>query len=443
AAVGRRERLGQVGEELAAVAEAGQRIVERLVGVDPDLPLELPLRDEQRLLGLATLGDVGDDPVDEEPVAVQVRAGPRVDPACHAVVPPQAVRDLARLSARKPLAVCEVRVPVVLVDQPLPLARDVAAGRHRAAHQLLAVRSGEDRAAPAGRQVLVRVQVVVDRGRDAEQGSRRVAAPTALAEAYEEPRQSAAPSVRALFSHRAGIGVSEPDREPRPSMPAADAGDFAAMGASAVLRIASSLERLGTETAFSVLARAKTLERSGVDVIHLEIGEPDFDTPAHVREAAYDAIAAGQTHYGPTAGLPELRAAAAAYLAETRSLTIEPESVLVATGAKPFLFFTVLAVCQPGDEVVYPDPGFPIYESAIRFAGAVPVPLPLREELDFAFAPDELAARIGSRTRLVILNSPQNPTGGAIGPEATAAAAELIGETDAWVLSDEVYWRLL
>src|SRR5437867_1575 len=150
------------------------------------------------------------------------------------------------------------------------------------------------------------------------------------------------------------------------------------------LRIAGCLERLGTETAFSVLARAKELERGGVDVIHLEIGEPDFDTPAHVREAAYEAIEAGHTHYCPTAGLPELRGAAAEYLAASRGLPIQPENVLVATGAKPFLFFTVLAVCEPGDEVVYPDPGFPIYESAIRFAGAVPVPLPLREELDFA-----------------------------------------------------------
>ena len=208
-------------------------------------------------------------------------------------------------------------------------------------------------------------------------------------------------------------------------------------------RLADSLERLGTETAFSVLAHAKQLEREGRDIIHLEIGEPDFDTPAHVCEAAAAAIRAGQTHYCPSAGLPELREAAADYLAASRGAAIGPENVLVGTGAKPFLFFTVLATCNPGDEVIYPDPGFPIYESAIRWSGATPVPLPLHEELEFAFDPDELAGRLSPRTRLVILNSPHNPTGGAVGRDELAAAAQLIGETDAWVLSDEVYSEML
>ncbi len=208
-------------------------------------------------------------------------------------------------------------------------------------------------------------------------------------------------------------------------------------------RLADSLERLGTETAFSVLARAKQLEREGRDVIHLEIGEPDFDTPAHVCDAAVAAMRAGHTHYCPSAGLAELREAAAEYLGRTRDLPIGPERVLVANGAKPFLFFTILATCNPGDEVVYPDPGFPIYESAIRWVGAVPVPLPLHEERDFVFDPAELQARLSARTKLVILNSPQNPTGGVVGREDVAQAARLIAETDAWVLSDEVYSEML
>jgi aspartate aminotransferase len=207
--------------------------------------------------------------------------------------------------------------------------------------------------------------------------------------------------------------------------------------------LATGVGELGTESAFSVLARARALEREGRDVVHLEIGEPDFPTPPHVVEAGCAALRAGQTHYCPSAGLPELRAAAAAELTRTRGVPIEAERVLVGTGAKPFLFFTILATCGPGDEVVYPDPGFPIYESAIRWAGATPVPLPLHETSDFAFDVAELGARLGPRTRLVILNSPQNPTGGVVGAEVLRSAAELILRTPAWVLSDEVYSRLL
>jgi aspartate/methionine/tyrosine aminotransferase len=208
-------------------------------------------------------------------------------------------------------------------------------------------------------------------------------------------------------------------------------------------RLASGVARLGTETAFSVLARAKEMERAGRDVIHLEIGEPDFDTPAHITEAGVAALRAGETHYCPAAGIAELREAVAEELSRSRDVAIGPERVLVANGAKPFLFFTILATCEPGDEVVYPDPGFPIYESAIRWAGATPVPLPLREELGFSFAPDELRALLTDRTRLVILNSPQNPTGGVSPAPDLAAAAEAILDTDAWVLSDEVYARML
>jgi aspartate/methionine/tyrosine aminotransferase len=207
--------------------------------------------------------------------------------------------------------------------------------------------------------------------------------------------------------------------------------------------LAASLERLGTETAFSVLARARELERQGRDVIHLEIGEPDFDTPPHIIEAAYEAMKAGQTHYCPSAGIAELREVVAQYLSRTRGIAVRPENVLVANGAKPFLFFTIVAVANPGDEVIYPDPGFPIYESAIRWIGATPVPLPLLEERDFTFAPDDLAERLSPRTKLVILNSPQNPTGGVVPAEDLAEAARLIAETQAWVLSDEVYSRML
>ena len=206
--------------------------------------------------------------------------------------------------------------------------------------------------------------------------------------------------------------------------------------------LADSLSRLGTETAFSVLARAKALEREGRDIIHLEIGEPDFSTPLHICEAAAEAMRAGQTHYCPSAGIPELREAAAAFLSSTRGVDVQPATVLVGTGAKPFLFFTILATCNPGDEVIYPDPGFPIYESAIRWAGATPIPLPLLEERDFTFDLNDLADRLSARTKLVILNSPQNPTGGVISQEDTAAAAQLIAEGTAWVLSDEVYSQM-
>ena len=207
--------------------------------------------------------------------------------------------------------------------------------------------------------------------------------------------------------------------------------------------LADSLARLGTETAFSVLARARELERQGREIIHLEIGEPDFDTPVHVRDAAAAALAAGETHYCPSAGIPELREEAARYLARTRGVHVDPANVLVGTGAKPFLFFGILATCNPGDEVVYPDPGFPIYESAIRWAGATPVPLPLLEERDFAFDLADLESRLSPRTKLVILNSPQNPTGGALSPEETAAAAALLADSGAWILSDEVYSQMV
>ncbi len=215
------------------------------------------------------------------------------------------------------------------------------------------------------------------------------------------------------------------------------------MRPAAAPSLAPAALRLGTEGAFAVLARAREIERTGRDVVHLEIGEPDFPTAPHVAEAAFAAVRAGETGYCPAPGIAELREAAAAELARTRGVPVAPEHVIVANGAKPFLLFAVLATCEPGDEVVYPDPGFPIYESAIRFAGATPVPLVLREHDDFAFSVDELAARVTDRTKLVILNSPQNPTGGVLDRATLAAAAAVLRDGPAWVLSDEVYGRLL
>src|SRR4029079_17996326 len=173
--------------------------------------------------------------------------------------------------------------------------------------------------------------------------------------------------------------------------------------------LAPGAARLGPGGGCAVLARARPLEATGRDIIHLEIGEPDFETPPHVAEAGIAAIRAGETHYCQTAGLPVLREAAPGSLRGSRGVAIDPANVVVATGAKPFLFFTVLAPCGPGDEVLYPDPGFPIYESAVRFSGATPVPRPPREERGFSFDPAELEELLSDRTRLVILNAPQNP----------------------------------
>src|SRR6478672_12383517 len=207
--------------------------------------------------------------------------------------------------------------------------------------------------------------------------------------------------------------------------------------------LAASLDRLGTETAFETLARARALEARGRQIIHLEIGEPDFPTAPHVVEAAARALRDGHTHYCQSPGLPELREACAEHLSRHRGLAIDPVRVLVAPGAKPFLFFGVLATCDPGDEVIYPNPGFPIYESVIRFAGATPVPLPLVEERGFAFTAEDLAERLSPRTRLVILNSPANPTGGIVPPQLTAEIAAVLAGHDCWILSDEVYSEML
>jgi len=209
------------------------------------------------------------------------------------------------------------------------------------------------------------------------------------------------------------------------------------------LQLARRMSRLGTETAFEVLNKARALERQGKSIIHLEIGEPDFDTPAKVIEAGVDALHKGWTHYGPSAGLPELRQTIADYVSRTRSVKVSPEQVVVVPGGKPIIFFTILALIDEGDEVIYPNPGFPIYESMIHYVGGKAVPIHLREERDFSLDVDELAALITDRTKLIILNSPQNPTGGVMQRKDVEQVAQIIGDRNILVLSDEIYSRLL
>jgi len=204
------------------------------------------------------------------------------------------------------------------------------------------------------------------------------------------------------------------------------------------------METLGTETAFEVLARAKALEKQGKDVVHLEIGEPDFDTPKNIKEAAVRALYAGYTHYVPAAGIPELREAIAKYISRTRRIDVDPEEVVATPGAKPIMFFSILACVNSGEEVMYPNPGFPIYESVINFVGAKPVPLPLREENDFRLDPEYFKEKITKKTKMIILNSPENPTGGVLSKENLKVIAECIADRDdVFVLSDEVYSRII
>ena len=209
------------------------------------------------------------------------------------------------------------------------------------------------------------------------------------------------------------------------------------------LRLASRMSRLGTETAFEVLVKARALEKQGRDIVHLEIGEPDFDTPAHIIEAGSDALHHGYTHYGPSAGLPELRQAIADEVAASRNIKVSPDEVVVVPGGKPIMFFSIMALAEEGDEVIYPNPGFPIYESMINFVGAKPVPIRLREEMDFRLDVNELAGLINERTKLIILNSPQNPTGGVLTQQDIADIASAVGNYNTMVLSDEIYCRLI
>src|SRR5215210_4436357 len=210
------------------------------------------------------------------------------------------------------------------------------------------------------------------------------------------------------------------------------------------VKLARRMERLGTETAFSVLAKAKALEAQGREVIHLEIGEPDFDTPEHIVEVGCRALRGGQTHYTPTAGITELRAAIATDVARSRSIGVDPAQVVVTPGGKPIMFFVILALVEEGDEVLMPNPAFPIYESMVNFVGGLPVFVPLRQEHEFRFDLDEFQAGLSERAKLVILNSPANPTGGVLTADDIAGLAAILRERpDVYVLSAEIYSRLL
>jgi aspartate/methionine/tyrosine aminotransferase len=208
------------------------------------------------------------------------------------------------------------------------------------------------------------------------------------------------------------------------------------------IRLAERMSRLGTESAFEVLARAKAMEAAGRSIIHLEIGEPDFPTAPHIVEAAVDALHAGHTHYVPAPGIPALREAVAAFLERTGRLRTTPDRVVVTPGAKPIMFFAILALAGEGDEILYPDPGFPMYESITAFAGAVPVPVPLRERNEFRVDVDELESLVTDRSKLLIINSPHNPCGSALTREDCEAIADIAMRHDLIVLTDEVYWAI-
>ncbi|MEY4408642.1 MAG: pyridoxal phosphate-dependent aminotransferase [Proteobacteria bacterium] len=208
-------------------------------------------------------------------------------------------------------------------------------------------------------------------------------------------------------------------------------------------RFSPRMAELGTEGAFEVLARARALEAQGRRIVHLEIGEPDFETAPHIVEAGVKALHDGFTHYGPTAGLPPVRAAIAATVSATRGLEISPDSVIVTPGGKPVIYYTILATCDAGDEVLIPDPSYPIYESVVRYVGAKPVSIPLEFDRGFRFDPEALRERVTPRTRLIILNSPHNPTGGVLTPSDLQAVADIAIKHNLWVLSDEIYSRII
>jgi aspartate/methionine/tyrosine aminotransferase len=207
--------------------------------------------------------------------------------------------------------------------------------------------------------------------------------------------------------------------------------------------LADRMSRLGTESAFEVLARARAMEAAGAAIIHLEIGEPDFPTAAHIVEAAVEALRAGQTHYVPAPGIAPLREAVADFLGRTgRMREVSPDRVIVTPGAKPIMFFTILALCGEGDEVLYPDPSFPMYESITAFAGAVGVPVPLRERNEFRIDTDELERLVTDRSKLLIINSPHNPCGSSLTRADCEAIADIAQRHDLIVLTDEVYWAI-
>jgi len=204
------------------------------------------------------------------------------------------------------------------------------------------------------------------------------------------------------------------------------------------------MKALETETAFEVLAKAKALEKQGKDIVHLEIGEPDFDTPKNIKDAATKALSAGYTHYTPSAGMPEVKQVIAEYISKTRKLDVKPEEVVITPGGKPIIFFSMLALVSARDEVMYPNPGFPVYESLIKFVDAKPVPIPLKEENEFSFDPEYVKKKITKKTKMIILNSPENPTGGVIPREQLKVIADCLeNRDDVFVLSDEIYSRII
>jgi len=209
------------------------------------------------------------------------------------------------------------------------------------------------------------------------------------------------------------------------------------------MRLATRMSRLGTETAFEVLARARALEAQGREIVHLEIGEPDFDTPANIVDAGVRALRNGKTHYSPSAGSPELRKVIADYISETRRINATPDQVVAVPGGKPIMFYTILTLCEEGDEAIYPNPGYPIYESMINFSGAKAVPYRLSMEKDFSFDVDEMCSLVTPKTRLIVINSPANPTGGVLSKSDLETIAEIAIENDIMVLSDEIYSRIL
>ena len=209
------------------------------------------------------------------------------------------------------------------------------------------------------------------------------------------------------------------------------------------MKLAERMSLLGTETAFEVLAKARQLEAEGMDIVHLEIGEPDFDTPANIVKAGAEALNQGYTHYGPSPGLTEVRERVAQEISQTRGISITRDNVVITPGGKPIMFFTMLALVDPGDEVLYPNPGFPIYESMIRFVGGVPVPMRLYESRDFNMDVDEVAGLVTSKTKLMVINSPSNPCGSVISKGDLEALADLARENEIIVLSDEIYSRFL
>jgi len=208
------------------------------------------------------------------------------------------------------------------------------------------------------------------------------------------------------------------------------------------MKLAKRMDRILVESAFEVLVRARALEAAGRNIIHLEIGEPDFPTPAHIVEAAKTALDEGYTHYGPTQGLPELREAVADHVSHTRGIKVGPQHVCITPGGKPIIFFPMLALLEPGDEVIYPDPGFPIYQSMVQVSGATPVPIPLLESKGFSLDLDMLRDRLTNKTKMLVLNSPQNPTGGVIPAADIKAIADMVRDRDLIVLSDEIYGRI-